>query len=172
MSNQTPPVPPASRSKHGLKKNPEISKDDKLVRRSKAVSVVSGGLAGVVWTRDDRSHGVRHVDARLPLRPVPEIIEYGRRRQGVGQRRRRHRGASGNLVLRPPRVVRRRFEERFTDARMARDYISTYHQLLRRRNSNGKAIRGWPSPASATCFAVCGELLHRRVAVSCALNLQ
>jgi hypothetical protein len=32
MSNQMPPVPPASRSKHGPKKNPEVSKDDKLVK--------------------------------------------------------------------------------------------------------------------------------------------
>src|SRR6202521_5224092 len=42
------------------------------------------------------------------------------------------------------RVVRRRFEERFTDARMARDYISTYRQLLRTRTSNGKAQKTWP----------------------------
>jgi len=42
------------------------------------------------------------------------------------------------------RVVRRRFEERFTDARMARDYISTYRQLLRTRTSNGKAHKTWP----------------------------
>jgi hypothetical protein len=32
MSNQMPPVPPASRSKHGPKGNPEVSKDDKLVK--------------------------------------------------------------------------------------------------------------------------------------------
>jgi hypothetical protein len=32
MPNQMPPVPPASRSKHGPKRNPEVSKDDKLVK--------------------------------------------------------------------------------------------------------------------------------------------
>jgi hypothetical protein len=32
MSNQMPPVPPASRSKHGPKREPEVSKDDKLVK--------------------------------------------------------------------------------------------------------------------------------------------
>jgi hypothetical protein len=31
MSNM-PPIPPASRSKHGPKGNPEASKDDKLVK--------------------------------------------------------------------------------------------------------------------------------------------
>jgi hypothetical protein len=31
MSNQMPPVPPASRSKHDPKRNPEVSKD-KLVK--------------------------------------------------------------------------------------------------------------------------------------------
>ena len=32
MSNKMPPVPPASRSKHGPKRNPEVSKDDKAVK--------------------------------------------------------------------------------------------------------------------------------------------
>jgi hypothetical protein len=32
MSNQMPPVPPASRGKRGPKRNPEVSKDDKLVK--------------------------------------------------------------------------------------------------------------------------------------------
>ena len=32
MLNQMPPVPPASRSKHGPKRDPEVSKDDKLVK--------------------------------------------------------------------------------------------------------------------------------------------
>jgi len=41
------------------------------------------------------------------------------------------------------RVVRERFEERFTDARMAKEYVSTYRQLLRIGSCNGKtpAIR-------------------------------
>jgi hypothetical protein len=32
MSSRMPPVPPASRSKHGAKRNPEVSKDDELVK--------------------------------------------------------------------------------------------------------------------------------------------
>ncbi len=32
MSNQMPPLPPASRSKHGPKRDREVSKDDKLVK--------------------------------------------------------------------------------------------------------------------------------------------
>jgi hypothetical protein len=35
MSNQMPPVPPASRSKHGPKRNSEVSKDDKLVKHER-----------------------------------------------------------------------------------------------------------------------------------------
>ena len=42
------------------------------------------------------------------------------------------------------RAVRQRFEERFTDARMAKDYVSTYRRLLKNRTSNGKTQS--PSP--------------------------
>ena len=34
-------------------------------------SVVPGGLAGTVWPRDDRSHGMRHAGARVPMRFGP-----------------------------------------------------------------------------------------------------
>ena len=36
------------------------------------------------------------------------------------------------------RAVRRRFDERFSATRMAKDYVNTYRQLLRTRTSNGK----------------------------------
>jgi glycosyltransferase involved in cell wall biosynthesis len=36
-------------------------------------------------------------------------------------------------------AVRQRFEERFTSARMAKDYVSTYRKLLRARTAIGKA---------------------------------
>jgi glycosyltransferase involved in cell wall biosynthesis len=36
------------------------------------------------------------------------------------------------------RAVRRRFDERFSSARMAKDYVSTYCQLLKMRRSNGQ----------------------------------
>jgi glycosyltransferase involved in cell wall biosynthesis len=42
------------------------------------------------------------------------------------------------------RSVRRRFEERFTAARMAEDYLSAYRRLLRIRRSNGKTQGTWP----------------------------
>jgi hypothetical protein len=32
MSSRMPPVPPASRTKHGPKRKPEVLKDDKLVK--------------------------------------------------------------------------------------------------------------------------------------------
>ena len=38
------------------------------------------------------------------------------------------------------RAVRRRFEEKFTAARMARDYVKTYRQLLKKRSANGERI--------------------------------
>jgi glycosyltransferase involved in cell wall biosynthesis len=41
------------------------------------------------------------------------------------------------------RAVRQRFEERFTNTRMAKDYVSTYRQLLRAHTSNGKTQDTW-----------------------------
>jgi Glycosyl transferases group 1 len=40
------------------------------------------------------------------------------------------------------RSVRRRFEERFTAARMAEDYLGVYRGLLGIRRSNGKIMQG------------------------------
>jgi glycosyltransferase involved in cell wall biosynthesis len=42
------------------------------------------------------------------------------------------------------RAVRQRFEERFTATRMAKDYVSTYHHLLKMRTSNSKIQSTWP----------------------------
>jgi hypothetical protein len=44
------------------------------------------------------------------------------------------------------RAVRRRFDERFTATRMAKDYVSTYGQLLRMRSSNGQTRSPRPHP--------------------------
>jgi hypothetical protein len=41
------------------------------------------------------------------------------------------------------RAVRQRFEERFTATRMAKDYVSTYRQLLRMHTSNGQRLSPW-----------------------------
>jgi len=40
-------------------------------------------------------------------------------------------------------AVRQRFEERFTSARMAKDYVSTYRKLLRGGTANGNAQSTW-----------------------------
>ena len=43
------------------------------------------------------------------------------------------------------RAVRQRFEQRFTATRMAKNYVSTYRQLLNNtRRSNGKTQNIWP----------------------------
>ena len=42
------------------------------------------------------------------------------------------------------RIVRRRFEERFTSVRMAGDYVSTYRQLLMMRTASGEEYPSWP----------------------------
>jgi glycosyltransferase involved in cell wall biosynthesis len=42
------------------------------------------------------------------------------------------------------RAIRRRFEEKFTAARMARDYVKTYRQLLKKRSANGEEYRSLP----------------------------
>jgi glycosyltransferase involved in cell wall biosynthesis len=42
------------------------------------------------------------------------------------------------------RMVRQRFEERFTATRMARDYVSTYRRLLKLRTACSEKYRSWP----------------------------
>jgi len=42
------------------------------------------------------------------------------------------------------RAVRRRFEERFTTARMAKDYVGIYRRLLKNHTSHGKTQNTWP----------------------------
>ena len=39
------------------------------------------------------------------------------------------------------RAVRQRFEDRFTSTRMAKDYVSTYHRLLKNRSSGAPGAR-------------------------------
>jgi hypothetical protein len=43
MSNKIPLVTPASRSKHGLKRNPELSKDNKLANHEHHPNPREGG---------------------------------------------------------------------------------------------------------------------------------
>jgi glycosyltransferase involved in cell wall biosynthesis len=42
------------------------------------------------------------------------------------------------------RAVRQRFEERFTATRMAKDYVTTYHKLSRKRTTNDEEQSTWP----------------------------
>jgi glycosyltransferase involved in cell wall biosynthesis len=53
------------------------------------------------------------------------------------------------------RAVRRRFEERFTAARMARDYIGVYRELLRRqeRVAGEQAVPRYAEPVGGGLVA-------------------
>jgi glycogen synthase len=60
---------------------------------------------------------------------VPEVIEDGVTGKGVGSEEEAVAALPAILAYNR-RAVRQRIEERFTAPRMARDYISTYRQLL------------------------------------------
>jgi glycosyltransferase involved in cell wall biosynthesis len=56
--------------------------------------------------------------------------------------------AVGQVAALDRRNCRRVFEERFTDRRMAQDYLALYHRLLERvPSANGKRRPGLPAPA-------------------------
>ena len=63
---------------------------------------------------------------------VPEIIDAGVTGTIVDSMDEAVRMLPQTLVL-DRRKVRRRFEERFTAARMAKDYLAVYRSLLRRQ---------------------------------------
>jgi glycosyltransferase involved in cell wall biosynthesis len=68
---------------------------------------------------------------------VPEVIEDGVTGKMVDSEEEAIAALSAVLSY-DRRAVRQRFEKRFTTARMAKDYISTYRQLLKMHTSNGK----------------------------------
>ena len=74
---------------------------------------------------------------------IPEVIEDGVTGKVVDSEQEAV-AALPELLSYDRRAVRQRFDERFTAARMAKDYVSTYRQLLRMRTSN----REWRSPWS------------------------
>jgi glycosyl transferase family 1 len=74
---------------------------------------------------------------------IPEVIEDGVNGKIVDSEEEAI-GALPGVLSYDRRAVRQRFEERFTAKRMAEDYVSTYHQLLRMRTSNGKEDSAWP----------------------------
>src|SRR5580693_5421983 len=68
---------------------------------------------------------------------VPEIIENGVTGWVVDSEDEAVAALMGILSY-DRRAVRQRFEDRFTSTRMAKDYVSTYHRLLKTRTSGAK----------------------------------
>jgi glycosyltransferase involved in cell wall biosynthesis len=68
---------------------------------------------------------------------IPEVIEDGVTGRVVDSEEEAV-GALPEILSYDRRAVRRRFEQRFTATRMAKDYVSTYRRLLKMRTSNGK----------------------------------
>ena len=68
---------------------------------------------------------------------IPEIIEDGITGKVVNSELEAI-AALPEILSYDRRVVRRRFEERFTAARMAKDYVRIYRQLLKTRTSGVK----------------------------------
>jgi glycosyltransferase involved in cell wall biosynthesis len=74
---------------------------------------------------------------------VLEVIENGITGKVI-EREDEALAALAEIMSYDRRAVRRRFEERFTAARMARDYVSTYRQLLKIRTASDEAYKSWP----------------------------
>jgi glycosyltransferase involved in cell wall biosynthesis len=75
-------------------------------------------------------------------RSIPEVIDDGIAGTLVDSEEAAIATLPGILTY-DRHAVRQRFEERFTSARMAKDYVSTYRKLLRARTVNGKAQSTW-----------------------------
>jgi glycosyltransferase involved in cell wall biosynthesis len=73
---------------------------------------------------------------------IPEVIEDGITGKVVDSEQEAV-AALQEILSYDRRAVRQRFEERFTATRMAKDYLSTYRQLLRERTSNDQRRRPW-----------------------------
>jgi glycosyltransferase involved in cell wall biosynthesis len=74
---------------------------------------------------------------------IPEVIEDGVTGKVVDGEQEAI-AALPEILSYDRRAVRQRFEERFTATRMAKDYVSTYRQLLSMRPSNGQRRSPWP----------------------------
>jgi glycosyltransferase involved in cell wall biosynthesis len=74
---------------------------------------------------------------------IPEVIEDGVTGKVVDSEQEAV-AALPEILSYDRHAVRQRFEERFTATRMAKDYVSTYRQLLRMRTSNGQRRSPWP----------------------------
>ena len=73
---------------------------------------------------------------------ILEVIEDGITGKAVDSEQEAFAALPG-LLSYDRRAIRQRFEERFTAARMAKDYVSTYRQLLRMRTSNSQRQSPW-----------------------------
>jgi glycosyltransferase involved in cell wall biosynthesis len=73
---------------------------------------------------------------------IPEVIEDGVTGKVVDSEQEAVAALPGILSY-DRHAVRQRFEERFTATRMAKDYVSTYRQLLRMRTSNEQRRSPW-----------------------------
>jgi glycosyltransferase involved in cell wall biosynthesis len=76
---------------------------------------------------------------------IPEVIENGITGTVVDSEQEAVAALPG-LLSYDRRAVRRRFEEKFTATRMAKDYVRTYRQLM--RPSNGARRSRWPGRGS------------------------
>ena len=74
--------------------------------------------------------------------PIPEVIDDGITGTLLDSEEEAIATLPGILTY-DRHAARQRFEERFTSARMVKDYVSTYHKLLRARAANGKAQSTW-----------------------------
>ena len=74
---------------------------------------------------------------------IPEIVENGVTGRVVDGEEEAV-AALPEILSYDRRAVRQRFEERFTAARMARDYVGVYRQLLRTHASDGKSQSSRP----------------------------
>jgi glycosyltransferase involved in cell wall biosynthesis len=73
---------------------------------------------------------------------IPEVIEDGVTGKVVGTEQEAI-AALPEILSYDRRTVRRRFEERFIAARMAKDYVTTYRKLLKKPTSNDEEQNTW-----------------------------
>jgi glycosyltransferase involved in cell wall biosynthesis len=74
---------------------------------------------------------------------VPEVVEDGITGKVV-ESEDEAVAALSEIMSYDRRMVRQRFEERFSATRMARDYVRTYRQLLKLRTASTEKYRSWP----------------------------
>jgi glycosyltransferase involved in cell wall biosynthesis len=79
---------------------------------------------------------------------IPEVIEDGITGKVIDSEE-EATAALTEILSYDRRAVRQRFEERFTNARMAKDYVDVYRRLLKSRAANGKPQSIWPSPPTS-----------------------